>query len=63
MKVTVIEIFADKFTGEVYQVGDVINIKDQKRVDDLVERKLVKVEDVAEDKPKTSTAKRKRKEV
>lgn len=64
MKATVIEIFQDKITNELHHVGDVINIEDNARLDDLVKRNLVKTEKVAEkvaEKPifKKSATKRK----
>lgn len=59
MKATVIEIFQDKFTGEVYQKGTVINVDDKARLDDMVKRNLVEVavEKVAEPIKKTATRK------
>lgn len=55
MKVTVIEIYQDKNTLEHHQIGDVLDIKDQKRVDELVEAKVVKV--VESSKPTKKTTK------
>lgn len=43
MKVKVIEIFRDKFTKELYQVGKELEITDEDRVKDLVSRGLVEV--------------------
>lgn len=43
MKVKVIEIFRDKFTKELYQVGKELEITDEDRVKDLVSRSLVEV--------------------
>jgi len=43
MKVTVIETFQDALTGGHYSVGDVIDISDQKRIDNMVDKKLVEV--------------------
>ena len=38
MRVKVIEIFRDKFTKELYQVGKELEIADESRVEDLVSR-------------------------
>lgn len=43
MKVKVISIFQDKFTKQIYKVGDVLDFEDEARVEDLVNRKLVEV--------------------
>lgn len=43
MKVKVISVFQDKFTKQMYKVGDVIDFEDEDRVEDLVNRKLVEV--------------------
>lgn len=43
MKVNVISIFQDKFTGKLYNPGEVIEIEDKARVEDLKERKLAEV--------------------
>lgn len=56
MKVTVKEVFIDKFTGQEYRVGDVIDIPDADRVADMVERKLVQCE---EEVKKPATKKKK----
>lgn len=48
MKVKVIEIFRDKFTKELYQIGKELEITDEDRVKDLVSRGLV--EDLEEKK-------------
>lgn len=53
MKVKVIEIFRDKFTKELYQVGKELEIADESRVEDLVSRELV--ETVEEKKEEKST--------
>lgn len=50
MKAVVKEIFQDKFTKEHYQVGDVIDVADAKRIADLEERGLIEVK---EEKPVT----------
>lgn len=42
MKVSVTEVFIDKYTGEVYEVGQMLNLDDEDRVADLVNRGLVK---------------------
>lgn len=41
MKVTVTEVFIDKYTDEVYEIGQMIDISDDDRVTDLVNRGLV----------------------
>ena len=41
MKIKVIDIFRDKFTGEVYNPGTILDFEDETRVKDLSERKLV----------------------
>lgn len=43
MKVKVLEQFRDKFTGKLYQPDTEIEIEDEARANDLVERKLAKV--------------------
>lgn len=43
MKVTVIEMFQDKNTGEYYDKGQTIEVSDAKRVDELVRAKVVEV--------------------
>lgn len=51
MKVKVIEIFRDKFTKELYQVGKELEITDESRVKDLVSRGLIEaVEEKKEEK-------------
>ena len=53
MKVKVIEIFRDKFTKELYQVGKELEIADESRAEGLVSRELV--EAVEEKKEVKST--------
>lgn len=55
MKVTVIEIFQDKETGNHHQIGETIDVKDSKRLDELVQAKVVKM--VESSKPKKTTGK------
>lgn len=43
MKVEVKKVFRDKITGQLYQVGAVVDFDDQQRVDDMVARGLVEV--------------------
>lgn len=43
MKVKVISIFRDKYTGRVYNPSEVIEIEDKPRVEDLTGRGLVEV--------------------
>lgn len=43
MKVKVIHIFRDKFTGQVYNAGEVLELEDSARVKDLADRRLVEV--------------------
>ena len=40
MKIKVIDIFRDKFTGEVYSPGTILDFEDEARVQDLESRKL-----------------------
>ncbi len=40
MKIKVIDIFRDKFTGEVYNPGTILDFEDEARVQDLESRKL-----------------------
>lgn len=40
MKVKVTSVFRDKFTGQYYEPGEVIEIEDEARVEDLEGRKL-----------------------
>lgn len=42
MKVQVIEEFRDKFTGKLHQPGEVLEIEDEARVEDLSSRGLAK---------------------
>lgn len=41
MKVKVISVFRDKFTHQLYNPGEVIEVEDEIRVQNLVDRKLV----------------------
>lgn len=54
MKAIVKTVFCDKFTGKQYNVGEVIEIADNARLDDLENRglaeRLEKVETVVEKK-------------
>lgn len=43
MKVKVIHVFRDKFTGQVYNTGEVLELEDSARVKDLADRCLVEV--------------------
>jgi len=43
MKVKVIDVFRDKFTGQLYNPGDILEIEDKARVEDLVNRQLVEI--------------------
>lgn len=49
MKVKVISIFQDKFTKKLYKEGEVIEIEDESRVEDLSSRGLA--EPIKEKKP------------
>jgi hypothetical protein len=40
MKIKVIDIFRDKFTGEVYNPGTILDFEDEARIQDLENRKL-----------------------
>ncbi|CAG9884407.1 hypothetical protein [Bacteroides ovatus] len=40
MKVKVISIFRDKFTGKYYNPSEVLDIEDEARIEDLEERRL-----------------------
>ena len=40
MKVKVVSVFRDMFTGQLYNPGEVIEIEDEARVEDLASRKL-----------------------
>lgn len=42
MKVQVVAEFRDKFTGKLYQPGEVLEIEDEARVEDLSSRELAK---------------------
>lgn len=48
MKALVTKIFADKFTGYVYQEGEIFSCNDKERIDNLASRGLIHV---AEEKP------------
>ena len=43
MKIKVISVFRDKFTGKLYNPGDVLDFEDENRVKDLSDRKLAEV--------------------
>ena len=43
MKLIVKEVFADKFTKQMYSVGELIEITDKTRVKDLTDRGLAEV--------------------
>lgn len=53
MKVTVIEMFQDKGTKEYHHKGEVLDIADSKRVDELVSCNVVEVAETS--KPKKAT--------
>lgn len=42
MKVKVVSVFRDMFTGQLHNPGEVIEIEDEARVEDLASRKLAK---------------------
>ena len=50
MKVKVISVFRDKFTGQLYNPGEVLEIEDEARIEDLVSRKLAERIVVPEEK-------------
>lgn len=54
MKVTVIEIYQDKNTLDHHQVGEVLEIKDSKRVEELVQANVVKVLESSKPAKKTT---------
>lgn len=61
MKVLVTEVFVDKFTGEQYAPGTIINVDDESRVKDMEGRGLAKaLEAKAETKPSKSTKSKKK---
>ena len=41
MKVKVISVFQDKFTKQLYNPDDVLDLEDESRIEDLINRKLV----------------------
>ena len=49
MKIQVIAEFRDKFTGQLYQPGEVLEVEDEARVEDLKSRVLA--EPIEEKKP------------
>lgn len=55
MKVTVIEIYQDKITGEHHQIGEILEIKDSKRIDELVGAGVVKMMESSKPSKKTTT--------
>ncbi|MCD7923626.1 MAG: hypothetical protein LUI85_02575 [Bacteroides sp.] len=50
MKVKVTTVFRDKFTHQLYNPGEVIEIEDEARIEDLVNRKLAERVEVPEGK-------------
>lgn len=56
MKIRVIEVFEDKITHEMHGVGEVFDLADKMRVEDLVERKLAEI--VEETKKPRATKKK-----
>ena len=54
MKVTVIEIYQDKNTLNHHQIGEILDIKDSKRVDELVDAGVVKVMESSKPAKKTT---------
>lgn len=56
MKVKVISIFRDKFTGKLYRGGEVLEIEDEARVADLVGRGLAIEETAPQDNKKAPKA-------
>lgn len=63
MKIIVTKAFADKFTGELYEVNNEIEISDDNRVRDLVERGLAKVTESEAPKKTTKRNSKSSKEV
>lgn len=59
MKATVIEVFIDKYTQQVYKVGDIVDIADKDRLKDLTDRKLVRVAEEVAAKHKPATKRKK----
>lgn len=59
MKATVIEVFIDKYTQQVYAVGDIVDIADKDRLKDLTDRKLVRVAEEVAVKQKPATKRKK----
>ncbi|MED4061699.1 hypothetical protein [Priestia megaterium] len=57
MKLKVEQIFRDKNTDKVYQIGDVIEV-DEARGEELLANSLNLVSVVADEKPKKTTAKK-----
>lgn len=53
MKVNVKEVYQDKMTSEHHYIGEVLEIKDTKRVDELVKAGVVEVVE----EPKATTKK------
>lgn len=58
MKATVLEVFQDKYTLKHYQIGQVIDLSEE-RVSDLEGKGLVKSEGKPESKSKPKTTKAK----
>ena len=54
MKVTVIEIYQDKNTHEHHQIGEILDIKDSNRVDELVAAGVVKMMESSRPSKKTT---------
>lgn len=61
MKVTVLEVFQDKF-GNHHNVGDVIDIAEKDRIENLSARNLIKAQPAEEKTTTTTKATKKKKE-
>lgn len=59
MKVTVKEVFQDKFTLKHYAVGQEIEVSDQKRIEVLKSKGLVDVPETVTEEPRKKSTKRK----
>jgi len=58
MKVTVTEAYQDKFTNEHHYAGEILDIKDLKRANELVDAGVVKVADLPKETVKKTTSKK-----
>lgn len=59
MKVEVVQVFIDR-EGKQHEIGEFLEIADETRIPNLLNKGLIKVDEKAEEKPKKTTARKKK---